>query len=120
MPTASFALSRSEPYVEHQPRVRTMQAEEETHAVLVGVARDRVSDLLRGRLLALRLRARAERVGGALELVAEVLGGRLLRVGLKRGARLVGEALATSCDRNRSAKIGVRRGAQRTVRHDRS
>jgi len=52
--------------------------------VLVLVARERVADLLAGRLLTLRLERGRGGVGVTLELVADVLSGRLLRVGLQR------------------------------------
>jgi hypothetical protein len=90
---------------------------------VVRVTRDRVSDLLGGRLLALRLGSRAERVGGTLELVTEVLGGRLLGVGLEGSSCLVGEALATGCkggkERGRLDKISRHQKVEgrRTVRH---
>jgi hypothetical protein len=80
-------------------------------ARLVLVASERVADLLRVALLALRLGVAGGVVGLALDLVAEVLGGRLLRVGLDRSADLVGERLAAGCEAGSASAAAGREGA---------
>jgi hypothetical protein len=116
-PTAFLALSRSDCCRGcqcHEPEIIT----KDTHVVVVRVAREGVTDLLGGRLLALGLKSRGSRVGVALELVTEVLGGRLLRVGLKGGGGLVGQAL--TADWRQLSVLNRRWSSERrhTVRHD--
>jgi len=64
--------------------------------IVVLVARDGVTRLLRGRLLALRLKGRRDGVRRALELVTGLLSRGLLRVRLHSGRGLVGHRLASS------------------------
>jgi len=68
---------------------------EERLMVVVAVAAYGVSDLLRVRLLALRLESGGGRVRLALDGVASLLSGRLLGIGLQGGGGLVTETLTS-------------------------
>jgi hypothetical protein len=107
-----FAFCSSEPCANTHQHAMPHPPRSATHRTLVAVARDGVSRLLSVRLLGLRLRGARGRVGLALERVADVLGRRLLRVGLERGAGLVGDGLAADCEGRWSAGCGCGAGAR--------